>query len=102
MTITTKAPARTLRVCLAVVGALVALPMGLSVAPALAAPPTVTPVDNGWRGDCDHSGRWAWEQDRGQRRWSDCDHGRGHWEMRDHRWQWHHDRGYSSPSAPHR
>lgn len=100
MTTSAKISTRTRLARLAVLGSLVALPMGLFVAPAPAAPPSVTPVDNNWRQDCDHSGRFDWRQDRGQMRWSDCDNDRGHWEWRGHHWQWHHDRDFDSPFAP--
>ncbi len=67
------------------------------VAPASAAPPRHT--DSGRRQDCDRSGRFGWEQDRGQWHWGDCDYG-GHWGMRGNQWQWHHDRDYAPPMTP--
>jgi hypothetical protein len=96
MTISTKPPVRRLLTRLAVAGSLVALPLGLTAAPVLAMP--VTAVDHGWQGDCDHSGHFGWQQDRGRMQWNDCDMGRGHWDMHGNQWQWHHDRDYAPPA----
>ena len=98
MTISTTAPTRHCLARIIVTGTLIAMPIGLFTAPASAEPPR--PIDNGWRQDCDHSGRFGWEQDRGQWHWGDCDHGCGHWDMRGNQWQWHHDRDYAPPMPP--
>ncbi|GAB2513464.1 hypothetical protein GCM10027167_14900 [Nocardia heshunensis] len=82
-----------------VLGSLVLLPVGFA-APAIAAPLTLVDNDNNWRQDCDHSGQYSWQQDRGQQRWSDCDQNRGHWEWRDNDWRWHHDRDDTPAPQP--
>ncbi|KAA0023448.1 hypothetical protein [Antrihabitans cavernicola] len=71
-----------------VTGSLVALPMGLFAAPALAAPsvPGLTQVNRPWQQDCDHGGPWQWQQNRGQWGWNNCDNGHGHWEWHGDRW----------------
>ncbi|MCU1647321.1 MAG: hypothetical protein JWN03_7596 [Nocardia sp.] len=102
MTISEKAPLRHRLARALVMGSLVVLPIGFA-APVLAAPLTLVDNndnDNGWRQDCDHSGQFSWQQDRGQWRMSDCDQGRGHWERRGNDWQWHHDHDDAPAPAP--
>ncbi|MFI5783072.1 hypothetical protein [Nocardia sp. NPDC051570] len=98
MTVSTKLPARRVLARIIVTGSLAVLPMGVFVAPVLAAPLTLVD-DNGWQQDCDHSGQFSWQQNRGQWQMGDCDGGRGHWEQHGNggQWQWHHDRDYSPP-----
>ncbi|MFC9786964.1 hypothetical protein [Rhodococcus sp. NPDC127528] len=85
-----------------VVGAIVALPIGLVAAPATAEP--VRPADYAWQQDCDHTGPPQWQQNRSGWEWGNCDNANGHWEWRgdrDHgQWQWHRDRPAPPPPPP--
>ncbi|MFI1916768.1 hypothetical protein [Nocardia sp. NPDC020380] len=98
MTISTKTPGRHLLGRILMTGALVAAPIGLFAAPALAA----SPVDygNGWQQDCDHNGHFGWQQNRGQWQMGDCDTSRGYWGQNGNQWQWHHNDGggYNQPA----
>ncbi|MGW4353573.1 hypothetical protein ACWELJ_15965 [Nocardia sp. NPDC004582] len=92
MTISERTSARRRLARAFVLGSLLVLPLGYA-APALAEPLTLSDNDNNWYRDCDHSGNWSWQQERGRWQNSDCDHNRGHWEYRDrdNDWRWHRD-----------
>jgi hypothetical protein len=89
---------------IAVAAAVTALPLGFA-APALAAPPTA--VDRPWQQDCDHNGRYGWQDNRGRSEWNDCDRDRGYWQWWDGdrydrgEWRWqHHDNNNYPQRAP--
>ncbi|MGW4245027.1 hypothetical protein [Nocardia sp. NPDC004722] len=99
MTISEKSPVRRRLARALVMGSLAILPIGFA-APALAGSVSLVDNDHDWRQDCDHNGQYSWQNDRGRMQWTDCDHGRGHWEWRDNDWRWHHDRDDAPAPQP--
>ena len=74
----------------------VAVPIGLASGPAAADPHPGG--GHPWQQDCDHTGHFLWQNNRGMPQWGDCDNDNGHWQMQNHgQWMWHRDRDVPPP-----
>jgi len=55
---------------IAVTGTIAAILSGVFAGSAVAVPPF--PPDRPYQQDCDHTGQWSWQMNRGQDAWTDC------------------------------